>query len=70
MIAALAIIAGVCMVLTVLHWIVSAIREGARASERERQLEALEAIRAKQAAEIMREKTVEETARDLDAGQF
>lgn len=70
LVVAIAILGGVILCVVVLHWVAEAIRRGAVAEARVRQMEQEIGIAAKQAAEVMKERTVEDVVRDLDAGQF
>ena len=70
MTAALLVVGGIVACIVVLHWLVEALKASAVTAERERQLEALEAIKVRQTREMMRERTAEDVARDLDAGRF
>jgi hypothetical protein len=70
MIPALAIIAGVIMALTVLHWILAALREGAVAEARIRDVEREMDLAARQADEVARERSIEDVANSADRGQF
>jgi heme exporter protein D len=69
-IGALAVVGGIAMVMTILHWIVSAFREGAVAQAEIERLEREALLRAKQAQEMQKDLTVEDVARDLDRGEF
>lgn len=70
MTSALLVIGGIAACIVVLHWLVQAVKAGAVATQREKQLEALEAIRARQENEILRDRTTDDVARDLDRGSF
>lgn len=70
MIAALAIVGGVIMALTILHWFIEAVRDSGAFEERLRQAEQKAEADRKMAEEMLKERTVEDTARDLDAGEF
>lgn len=70
MTATLAVIGGVIMALTILHWFVEAVRDGAAFEERLRQAEQKAEADRKMAEEMLKERTVEDVVRDLDAGEF
>ena len=70
MTSALAILAGILMAITVLHWIVSALREGAVAEARIRDAERETDLAARQANEIAKERSIEDVANSADRGQF
>lgn len=70
MIAALAVVGGVVILLTIVHWFVEAVRDGAAFEERLRQAEQKAEADRKMVEEMLKERTVEDTARDLDAGEF
>lgn len=52
------------------NWIGEAIRRGAIEEDRRIKLEALLRLQRAQAEELLKDKTVEDVARDLDAGDF
>lgn len=68
--SAIAVVGGVVMCLTVLHWIVEAIKRGAVDEELLNRLSKEAKLAERQTAEVMKERTVEDVARDLDAGEF
>lgn len=70
MTSALAILAGIFMAITVLHWVVSALREGAVAEARIRDAEREMDLAARQANEIAKERSIEDVANSADRGQF
>lgn len=70
MMSALAVVGGVVMCLTILHWIIEAFRDGAAFEERLKQAQQKAEADRKRAEEMAKERTVEDTARDLDAGEF
>jgi CO dehydrogenase/acetyl-CoA synthase alpha subunit len=70
MISALAAVGGIVMVLVILHWIIEALQRAAAAEARLEDAKKASKVAAKQAEEMLKERTVEETARDLDAGEF
>lgn len=70
LLSAIAVVGGIAMVVTILHWVVSAFKEGAVAQARIEQLERDALLRAKQAQEMQKDVTVEDVARDLDRGEF
>lgn len=69
-VAALLVIAGFVFSLIVLHWVVTAIQRGAAVEERLREVKREADVEARQADEMLKEKSVEDTARDLDSGTF
>lgn len=52
------------------NWIGEAIRRGAVEADRRVRLEELIKLKDKQAQEMLKDKTVEDVVRDLDAGEF
>lgn len=70
LLAAIAILGGCVMVVTILHWVVTALREGALAEARIREMEDEIALAAKRNAELLKERTVEDVARSADDGEF
>lgn len=70
LLAAIAILGGSVLIVTILHWIVAALREGAIAEARIREMEDEIALAAKQNAELLKERTIEDVARSADDGEF
>lgn len=52
------------------NWIGEAIRRGAIEEDRRIRLEALVRLQRQQTEELIKDKTVEDIARDLDAGEY
>lgn len=67
---AFALITGALFAALILHWIASAITRGIEASVKIEQLEKQIDLNRRQAEEILKERSVEDVARDLDRGEF
>lgn len=70
LLATLAIGATFTFLVIIGNWISEAIRRGAVEEDRRIRLEALMRLQRGQTEELLKEKTVEDVARDLDAGGF
>lgn len=70
MIAALAIIGGGIMLLAMAHWFAEALKSSAAFEERLKQVQKQLDADKRQAEEMLKERTVEDVVRDLDAGEF
>lgn len=70
LVATLAIGATFAFLVIVGNWIGEAIRRGAIDEDRRIKLEALIRLQRQQTEELLKEKTVEDVARDLDAGNY
>lgn len=70
LLSALAVVGGVVMVLTILHWIIEALQRGASIEERLKEVSHEAEVAAKRAEEMLKERSREDVARDLDAGEF
>lgn len=66
----LAVGAGFAFLVIIGNWIGEAFRRGIVAEDRRIALEALIRLQREQTEELLKEKTVEDVARDLDAGEF
>lgn len=70
MMSALAIVGGIVMVLAALHWFIEALQRAAALEERLNEVSREAEIAAKRAEEMLKERSREDTARDLDAGEY
>lgn len=70
MMSALAVVGGVVMVLAALHWLAEALQRAAALEERLNQVSREAEVAAKRAEEMLKERSREDVARDLDAGEY
>lgn len=70
MMSALAIVGGLVMVLAALHWLAEALQRAAALEERLNEVSREAEMAAKRAEEMLKERSREDVARDLDSGSF
>lgn len=66
----IAVVGGFVMIVTVLRWVVEAIKRSVVDQELLDRLTKEAKLAERQTAEVMKDRTVEDVARDLDAGEF